>query len=84
MAGWKVHFEGVERQQEIRHGTRIEDVRSLPQKLSDLADSPAGTFKLFGAMAGASLLFWAPERTARAEGEKPAPAGRQSARPVPL
>lgn len=61
MAGRKVHFEGVERQQEIRHGTRIEDVRSLPQKLSDLADSPAGTFKLFGAMAGACLLFcWVP------------------------
>ncbi|WP_395675532.1 hypothetical protein [Inquilinus sp.] len=61
MTAPKVHFEGVDRKQEIRHGTRIEDVRSLPRKLADLTDTPEGTFKAFAVMAAASLLLcWVP------------------------
>ena len=61
MAGRKVHFEGIERHQEIRHASRLEDVRSLPRKLADLTNSPEGTFKIFALLVGASvLLCWLP------------------------
>lgn len=61
MAGPKVHFEGVDRKHEIRHGARIEDVRGLERRLADLTDSGEGTFKLFAGMAVAGLVFcWVP------------------------
>jgi intracellular multiplication protein IcmO len=61
MANPKTHYEGVERHQEIRHASRIEDVRSIPRKLADLTDSADGTFKVFALLTGASLLFcWLP------------------------